>query len=120
MPFQTREERLAANAKSAEKNKEKRSERKQARMSRREMKERLQGASSTSERRQIKELYKTPPPQSSAQDVAGYTNSVRSNSDSEAGVDGGGGGGGGTFELDVVKDDNTAGRASFTGGGVIV
>ena len=25
--------------------------------------------------------------------------------------------GGGTFELDVVKDDNTAGRASFTGGG---
>ena len=31
----------------------------------------------------------------------------------------GGGGGGGTFELDVVKDDNTAGRASFTGGGVV-
>ena len=30
-----------------------------------------------------------------------------------------GGGGGGTFELDVVKDNNTAGRASFTGGGVI-
>ena len=32
---------------------------------------------------------------------------------------GGGGGGGGTFELDVVKDDNTAGRASFTGSGII-
>ena len=31
----------------------------------------------------------------------------------------GGGGGGGTFELDVVRDDNTAGRASFTGGGII-
>ena len=30
-----------------------------------------------------------------------------------------GGGGGGTFELDVVKDDNTAGRASFTGSGII-
>lgn len=32
---------------------------------------------------------------------------------------GGGGGGGGTFELDVVKDDNTAGVASFTGDGII-
>jgi len=31
----------------------------------------------------------------------------------------GGGGGGGTFELDVVKDDDTAGRASFTGGGIL-
>tara|TARA_R110002072_G_scaffold55194_5_gene144107 strand:+ start:399 stop:668 length:270 start_codon:yes stop_codon:yes gene_type:complete len=30
-----------------------------------------------------------------------------------------GGGGGGTFELDVVKDDNTAGRASFMGDGII-
>ena len=30
-----------------------------------------------------------------------------------------GGGGGEEFELDVVKDDNTAGRASFTGGGII-
>ena len=28
-------------------------------------------------------------------------------------------GGGGEFELDVVKDDNTAGRASFTGSGII-
>ena len=34
-------------------------------------------------------------------------------------ADDGGGGGGGEFELDVVKDDNTAGRASFTGGGII-
>ena len=34
-------------------------------------------------------------------------------------VDEGGGGGGGTFELDVVKDDNTAGRASFSGAGII-
>ena len=30
----------------------------------------------------------------------------------------GGGGGGGSFQLDVVKNDNTAGIASFTGGGV--
>ena len=30
-----------------------------------------------------------------------------------------GGSGGGDFQLDVVKDDNTAGRASFTGGGVL-
>lgn len=29
------------------------------------------------------------------------------------------GGGGGDFELDVVRDDNTAGRASFTGGGIL-
>jgi len=28
-------------------------------------------------------------------------------------------GGGGTFELDVVDDNNTAQRASFTGGGII-
>tara|TARA_R110000850_G_scaffold217401_1_gene343100 strand:- start:631 stop:909 length:279 start_codon:yes stop_codon:yes gene_type:complete len=32
---------------------------------------------------------------------------------------GGAGGAGGSFELDVVKDDNTAGRASFTGSGII-
>jgi len=30
----------------------------------------------------------------------------------------GGGGGGGTFTLDVVKDDNTAGTATFNGSGV--
>tara|TARA_R110002110_G_scaffold76272_1_gene201009 strand:- start:342 stop:605 length:264 start_codon:yes stop_codon:yes gene_type:complete len=30
-----------------------------------------------------------------------------------------GSGGVGTFKLDVVKDDNTAGRASFTGDGII-
>jgi len=32
---------------------------------------------------------------------------------------GSGGGGGGTFELDVVDDNNTAQRASFTGGGIL-
>mgnify|MGYP003644460575 CR=1 FL=1 len=32
---------------------------------------------------------------------------------------GGAGGAGGSFQLDVVKDDNTAGLASFTGEGIL-
>tara|TARA_R110000851_G_scaffold116164_1_gene242246 strand:- start:1967 stop:2233 length:267 start_codon:yes stop_codon:yes gene_type:complete len=32
---------------------------------------------------------------------------------------GSGGGAGGSFQLDVVKDDNTAGLASFTGEGIL-
>ena len=96
---------------------------------RKQEKESLQGASSTSRRREVKGYYEEQrgkimdvsvnPPQSENQDGA-------NNDTSQAGIDssvehgsGGGGGGGGTFELDVVKDDNTAGRASFTGGGII-
>ena len=82
----------------------------------------LQGASSTKERREIKagvyDLNTRPDDNKEGVDeriqndgIDVITNPLDSSGD--------GGGGGGTFELDVVKDDNTAGRASFTGGGII-
>tara|TARA_R110000764_G_scaffold239896_1_gene340427 strand:- start:883 stop:1248 length:366 start_codon:yes stop_codon:yes gene_type:complete len=121
MPIQSRAERSAANAKSAAENKVKRAERNKAKASRREMREALQGATSAGERREIKEQfaepYKTPKPETATEDLVGYNGTVSST----GGDTGGSGGdtGGGTFELDVVKDDNTAGRASFTGDGII-
>ncbi len=113
MPFQTRDDRLAANAERAEKNKVTRAERKQKRATRKEMKDALQGARSSGERREIKEAYKTPPPQSSAQDVAGYTSSVVSGTDDGSG--GGGAGGGATITLGAVLSGNIAGQVEVTG-----
>ena len=81
----------------------------------------LQGASSTQERRQIK---------AGVYDLdTTRTDDNKEGTDERVANDGidrvgnqsttASSGGGGAFELDVVKDDNTAGRASFTGGGII-
>ena len=102
------------------------SETRERRQAEREVKDRrkqlLQGASSTKERREIKagvyDLNTRPDDNKEGADeriqndgIDVITNPLDNS--------GGGGGGGGTFELDVVKDDNTAGRASFTGDGII-
>ena len=104
----------------------KRDKREAAKNLKTQYKERLQGANSTSERRDAREQF-----QSDLMDIDTGLESNRSgtgstvqddgidNVDSTESSGGDGGGGGGTFELDVVKDDNTAGRASFTGGGII-
>ena len=87
-------------------------------------KQRLNSLDNTKDRRDAKEKFK-----SDLMDIdtglesnkSGAGSTVQDDSidnvDSTEGS-GGGGGGGGTFELDVVKDDNTAGVASFTGGGI--
>jgi len=86
-------------------------------------KQRLNSLENTKDRRELKERFK-----SALKDIDTGLDSNRSGAGStvqDDGIDnvdsteGSGGGGGGTFELDVVKDDNTAGRASFTGGGII-
>ena len=94
MPIQSREERKADNAKSAEENKVKRAERNKARASRREMKEALQGATSAGERREIKEQfaepYKTPKPEMGLSDLVGYNDTFESfGGDVENGGEGG-------------------------------
>lgn len=93
MPFVDKETRILNNALKAQENEKKREERKKMRASRKAMREALQMASGTKERREIKAqfdgAYKTPPPPSSAEDVAGYTSSVTSRSDD--GTDSGGG-----------------------------
>jgi hypothetical protein len=88
-----------------------------------DLKSALAGASSTSDRREIKEQYaapyQTPKPEVSLSDIVGYNGTVNSlGEDINASGSSEGGSGGGTFELDIV-DGNTAGRASFTGGGII-
>jgi len=91
---------------------------------RKQEKESLQGASSTSKRREVKGYYEEQrgkimdvsvnPPQSENQDGA-------NNDTSQAGIDdsveygSSGGGGGDTITLDVVLSDNTAGQAEVTG-----
>lgn len=118
MPYQTREDREEQNRKKAIANAAERDKRNREREARDEMRKQLSSASSASERRKIKgrftEAYKTPKPTESFDNLVGYTSTSGSTSG-----DIGGGDGGGTFELDVVKDDNTAGRASFTGSGII-
>jgi hypothetical protein len=100
-------------------------ETRERRQAEREVKDRrkglLQGASSTKERREIKagvyDLNTRPDDNKEGADERIQNNGIdviTNPLDSSYG-----GGGGGTFELDVVKDDNTAGRASFTGGGII-
>ena len=87
-------------------------------------KQRLKSLDNTKDRRELKEQFK-----STLKDIDTGLDSNRSGAGStvqDDGIDnvdstedsGGGGGGGGTFELDVVKDDNTAGVASFTGDGI--
>lgn len=86
-------------------------------------KQRLNSLDNTKDRRDAKEQFK-----SDLKDIDTGLDSNRSGAGSTVQDDGvdnvdsiedsGGGGGGGTFELDVVKDDNTAGVASFTGGGI--
>ena len=87
-------------------------------------KQRLKSLDNTKDRRDAKEQFK-----SDLKDIdtglesnkSGAGSTVQDDSiDSVDSTEGsGGGGGGGTFELDVVKDDNTAGVALFTGGGVV-
>ena len=86
-------------------------------------KQRLKSLDNTKDRRKLKEQFK-----SALKDIDTGLDSNRSGAGSTVQDDGidnvdstedsGGGGGGGTFELDVVKDDNTAGVASFTGDGI--
>ena len=90
----------------------------------------LSGARGTSERRAIKGAYSerrgqitdigTEPTIAANQDgAANDTGQQGVDSSTEHSSGGGGGGDGETFELDVVKGDNTAGTASFTGEGII-
>ena len=98
------------------------------------LKSELQGVTSTEERRSIKAdwLARGQAAEARRQKTKEIANSKDDNTGNrpiiDNGVDGvprssfeassGGGGGGGTFTLDVVKDDNTAGTATFNGSGV--
>lgn len=123
----SREERESANKASAKRNLKLRETRSNAREERKAIKEKLQGVNNTSDKRAIKSgaiydlstnsyVAKNDFPSTGERNLQDTAPDFVSRDRVE---EGGGGGGGGTFELDVVKDDNTAGRASFTGGGII-
>lgn len=81
----------------------------------------LQGASSTQERRKIKAGIYDLDTTRTDENKQGTDERVANDGIDRVGsqsTTASSGGGGGAFELDVVKDDNTAGRASFTGGGI--
>ena len=97
------------------------------------LKSELQGVTSTEERRSIKAdwLARGQAAEARRQKTKEIANNKDDNTGNrpiiDNGVDGvprssfeasSGGGGSGTFTLDVVKDDNTAGTATFNGSGV--
>lgn len=87
---------------------------------------RLRAAESAGERREIKNQYQkmeggvwdVSTSQTEVSNNEGDSTDISSSAGVDSALDPVPGGGGGTFTLDVVKDDNTAGTATFNGSGV--